>query len=71
MPEITVSCDMCSGTGDATHGDQHASTNMDRCRKCGGEGKIPARSGESRETSWPWAVPGAQVEGMVAEGTQR
>ncbi|WP_210207022.1 hypothetical protein [Methylobacterium currus] len=60
MPEIIVSCDQCSGTGWATHEDRHTETRQDQCRTCGGTGQVPARPGESRETSWPWAVPGAQ-----------
>lgn len=52
MTPITVTCDGCAGTGDATHEDRHTSTNMDLCRKCGGEGKIPARTGETPEASF-------------------
>ncbi|QRE76510.1 hypothetical protein [Methylobacterium aquaticum] len=63
MPEIEVPCPTCSATGESTHEDRHAGTNMDTCRTCGGRRTIPARPGESRETSWPFAVPGAEVTG--------
>ncbi|AWN51595.1 hypothetical protein [Methylobacterium sp. 17Sr1-1] len=60
MTEITVPCATCSGTGWATHEDRHTETNRDQCRTCGGTGQVPARPGESRETSWPFAVRGAE-----------
>lgn len=60
MPEIEVPCPTCSGTGESTHEDRHAGTDKDVCRTCGGRRTIPARPGESREASWPWAVPGAE-----------
>ncbi|GJD63790.1 zinc finger-like domain-containing protein [Methylobacterium frigidaeris] len=63
MTTITVTCATCSGTGWATHEDRHTETNRDVCRVCGGEGKVPARPGEARETSWPFAVPEARVSG--------
>ncbi|AWB24187.1 hypothetical protein DA075_27645 [Methylobacterium currus] len=59
MPTITVPA-TCSGTGWASHEDRHIETRQDQCRTCGGAGQVAARPGESRETSWPWAVPGAQ-----------
>ncbi len=61
MTEITVPCEPCAGTGWATHEDRHAETNRDVCTACGGAGQVPARPGESRETSWPFAVPGATL----------
>ncbi|GEP00594.1 hypothetical protein [Methylobacterium haplocladii] len=51
---ITVPCPRCSGTGYDTFEDRHAETNHDVCKACGGEGVIPARTGETREAS---AVP--------------
>ncbi|OAS26337.1 hypothetical protein [Methylobacterium platani] len=68
MTSITVTCDGCAGTGDATHEDRHTGTNMDRCRKCGGEGKIPARTGETPEASFqPLPEAAAPVDlGQVA-----
>ncbi|GJD60225.1 zinc finger-like domain-containing protein [Methylobacterium frigidaeris] len=63
MPTITVPCATCSGTGSATYEDRHTETRQDQCRTCGGTGQVPSRSGESRETSWPFAVPGAQLPG--------
>lgn len=59
MTKITVPCEPCAGTGWATHEDRHTETRQDQCRTCGGTGQVPARPGESRETSWPDAVPGA------------
>ncbi len=60
MPTITIPCATCSGTGWATHEDRHTETRQDHCRTCGGTGQVPARPGESCETSWPAAVPGAE-----------
>lgn len=74
MTLITVDCDACSGTGDATHEDRHTGTNMDRCRKCGGEGQIPARTGETQEASFQPPAPLAAVSysdlGQVAYETR-
>ncbi|MEN3234220.1 hypothetical protein PUR29_11485 [Methylobacterium ajmalii] len=70
MPEIEVPCPTCSGTGNMTPGGGRNNL-KDRCTTCGGRRTIPARPGESRETSWPFAVPGAQVEGGAADEVQR
>jgi hypothetical protein len=67
MPEITVPCAICSGTGWATHEDRHTETRQDQCRTCGGTGQVPARPGESRATSWPDAVPGAEAGALTLD----
>ena len=58
MPEIEVPCPTCAATGNMTPGGGRNNL-KDRCTTCGGQRTIPARPGESRETSWPFAVPGA------------
>lgn len=49
---LRLPCPTCSGTGTDTHEDRHTETNRDTCRTCGGEGQIPARTGESAEASF-------------------
>ena len=52
MTAATLPCPTCACTGEDTHEDRHAGTNQDVCRTCGGEGFIPARTGETAEASF-------------------
>ena len=65
MTEIEVPCPTCSGTANMTPGGGRNNL-KDRCTTCGGRRTIPARPGESRETSWPFAVPGAELSAKVS-----
>ncbi|WP_288588738.1 hypothetical protein [uncultured Methylobacterium sp.] len=69
MPDIEVPCPTCSGTGNMTPGGGRNNL-KDRCTTCGGRRTIPARPGESRETSWPFAVPEA-AQARLAEEAAR
>ncbi|BAQ49464.1 MULTISPECIES: hypothetical protein [Methylobacterium] len=70
MPEIEVPCPTCSGTANMTPGGGRNNL-KDRCTTCGGRRTILARPGESRETSWPFAVLGAEpAEEKIARLTR-
>lgn len=65
MTTIEVPCPTCAATGNMTPGGGRNNL-KDRCTTCGGRRTIPARPGESREASWPFAVPGAELSAKVA-----
>lgn len=52
MPDLSLPCEACAGTGWATHEDRHAETAPDRCRPCKGTGLVPSRTGETRGGSF-------------------
>lgn len=70
MTSPTLPCPTCSCTGTDTHEDRHTGTNMDTCRTCGGEGFVPARTGETPEASFQPAPPskkGYDLDALIAE----
>lgn len=56
-PALSVPCPACNGDGFLSFGDRHTETRMDSCPTCHGQGSIPARTGETPESSAPLACP--------------
>lgn len=54
---VTVPCPACNGDGFLSFADRHTETRMDACPTCRGHGSIPARTGETPESSAPLACP--------------
>lgn len=52
MPDLSLPCEACAGTGWATHEDRHAETRPDVCTTCCGTGRVPSRTGEIRGGSF-------------------
>lgn len=49
---LTLPCESCDGTGNATLGGCR-NNKMDDCKRCAGTGMMPARTGETPHTSAP------------------